>query len=814
MKIYLMHQTHTDIGYTDRQEKITKYHIDYLKQAIVISEKIANGEKDIWKSFVWNNESFWIIDTFLKHESEEWVNRLKLAIQRKHIEVTGNYLNLTELVDYDALKTKMKKVEDFALFTGVKINSAISMDINGWGWGYSDLLYESGVTRFFTSIHNHHGFVPFLKKQTAFYWETPNKNKVLVWNGDVYNQGNVSKLVPNVVADFTKGLFNTKAIIDDERLTYAKKWFDDYIKSLEKEDYSYDFLPILTKGLLVDNAPPNPHIMEAITRFNELFGEQINIELIGINEFFDKLEKMDLDLKTYSGDWTDWWSDGFMSTPRAVSLYKEAQRNYKKILSLKNNGFNFDQELLTSLEENMIMFAEHTWGYFTSVSEPWNKMTVKLESRNCMFAELANKYADQLLDDYKEKTGEMMKSAGRPMRYKIKNPYNYELKKLVKIYINWWEDFIVDEGYKLYDLESNQELDYQEILVDQKSRKEVRTYITLAPYEEKVLEIRKHKTTKREMSIDPLFTRDERYDFKSPYLNNEIYASQFKIESPYFLIEFEKDLGITKLLDKTTNESLLRCDSENSLFTPVYEVSEVQYDYLFAPQAMSEIRKDIGRNRKLFSSIIQSGKLVNSKVIANGPIFSRVQLKYLLKGTIYSVVEITLYKEEPIIDFSYILGKDTVWEPESMYLSIPLTVGEKEELWINKNGTNIRPRIDQLPQTLTKFYTMNNGYSLVTKNKSLNLVSMDAPLLYMGSLKPGEIKLHGDKTLNNTDDQYIWLMNNYWETNFSTSLGGFYQFDFSMNINYKTNNESEAMEELKKLSSTFLVYQVKDYDKV
>jgi len=812
MKIYLMHQTHTDIGYTDRQEKITKYHIDYLKQAIVISEKIDLGLKPEWENFVWNNESFWIIDTFISNVSEDWIERLKQAIKRKHIEVTGNYLNLTELVDYDALKTKMKKVEAFSEFTGEKINTAISMDINGWGWGYSDLFYDSGIKRFFTSIHNHHGFVPFLKKQTAFYWETPNNKKILVWNGDVYNQGNVSKLVPNVIADFQDGIFNTKAIIDDERLTYTKKWFDDYIKSLEKEDYNYDFLPILTKGLLVDNAPPNPHIMEAIKRFNELFGDEISIELTGINEFFDKLENMDLKLETYKGDWTDWWSDGFMSTPRAVSLYKEAQRNYHKILSLKTNGFNFNDDLLNKLEENLIMFAEHTWGYFTSVSEPWNKMTVKLESRNEMFASLANKYSDQLLDDYKEKTGEMMKSAGRPMRYKIKNPYNYKLKKLVKIYINWWEDFIVDEGYKLYDLSTNEELSFQEILVDQKSRKEVRTYITLSPFEEKVLEIRKYQEYQREMSIDPLFTRDERYDFKSPYLDNEIYASQFKIESPYFLIEFEKDKGVTKLLDKKTNESLLREDLVNNLFTPIYEVSEVQYDYLFAPQAMSEIRKDIGRNRKLFSSISESGRLVNSKVIANGPLFSRVQLKYLLKGTIYSVIEITLYKEEPIIDFSYILGKDTVWEPESMYLSLPLTVNNNETLWINKNGTSIRPRIDQLPQTLTKFYTMKNGYSLVSNNKSLNVVSMDAPLLYLGTLKPEEIKLHGDSSLKNTDNQYIWLMNNYWETNFSTSLGGFYQFDFTMNINHKSQKESDAMEELNKLSSDFLVYQVKDND--
>ena len=53
MKVYLLHQTHTDIGYTDRQEKIVKFHVDYLKQAIRISERIASGEKPQWEGFVW-----------------------------------------------------------------------------------------------------------------------------------------------------------------------------------------------------------------------------------------------------------------------------------------------------------------------------------------------------------------------------------------------------------------------------------------------------------------------------------------------------------------------------------------------------------------------------------------------------------------------------------------------------------------------------------------------------------------------------------------------------------------------------------------
>jgi len=447
IKIYLLHQTHTDIGYTNRQEKIVKYHVDYLKQAIVISERIVSGEKPEWEGFVWNNETFWILDMFLKYTDKTWEKRLLDAVNRGHIELTGNYINLTELVDYDVLQKYLNKAKDYSEKNQVKINSAISMDINGWGYGYSQAMYDAGIRRFYTCVHNHHGFVPFFKKHNPFYWETPNKDKILVWNGEVYNHGNVSKLVPHVIDVDVDGVFDTKAIIDLERLEYTKEWLDDYLDSLHAEGYEYNFLPMFTKGILVDNAPPNPHIMEAISKFNELYKEEYEFEMIGINGFFDKVEEMKLDIPTYRGDWNDWWSDGYMSSPKAVSLYREAQRNYHKILSLKDE-FTFDAEKLDQLEYNLMVFSEHTWGYFTSVTEPWNKMTVKLDSRNEMFAYTANKLADELLDDYNQKNGEMMKHVGRPMHYKIKNPFNYQKQELVKCILTGGKNFKLKKGMK------------------------------------------------------------------------------------------------------------------------------------------------------------------------------------------------------------------------------------------------------------------------------------------------------------------------------------------------------------------------------
>jgi len=811
MKIYLMHQTHTDIGYTDRQEKITKYHVDYLKQAITISEAIVAGRKE-WEGFVWTNETNWILERFLEATDKKWHERLFTAIKNGHIQLAGNYLNLTDLVDPDILRKYLKRGKAFADDHDIRLDSAVSMDINGWTWGYAQALIDAGLKNFFTCIHNHHGFVPFEKKHVPFYWETENGDKILVWQGDVYNQGNVSRLMPDVIGETDEaGNHTTRAIITDEQLAYAKKWLDDYIESMRAQGYDYDFMPLMTKGLLVDNAPPNPHIMESLKAFNDKYKDEIELEMVGLNDFFDIIRKKNLKLETHKGDWNDWWSDGFASTPKAVMTYKEAQRNYKKITHLKDAGFAFSEAKLEQLEYNLMMFSEHTWGYFTSVSEPWNKMAQKLDERNQLFAHKASKLSDTLIDDYTEAKGEMAKAAGRPLLYKITNPYPKAKTAPVKLYINWWDDFLIKGGYRLVNAKTKETIPHQQLLVDERKRKEVNAFLSLNAFESVVLEIVPEKKTEPEMPLDPLFTRDTTYDYVSPYLDNTLNATQFFIDTPHMRIEWDKEEGIHSLKDKKTGQNLLREDSECGFFTPVYEVSEIEYTYKFDVPEMSEVRKDYGRNRKLFSTLRDYGRLINVKVLDKGPLIARVQLKYELKGTRHCIVELMTYRDQPRLDVALIIQKDTVWEPENLYLALPFTTQSEETLYLEKSGAVIRPRIDQLPKTQSLFYTTQSGYAINGEKRSIHISMPDTPLLHMGGLDAGLIKIHNG-SLDNTDRQYAWIMNNYWETNFQTNLGGFYRFEYQIAFQDAQKDKQSLLEITRNLQETFLSYQVKNHE--
>ena len=55
----------------------------------------------------------------------------------------------------------------------------------------------------------------------------------------------------------------------------------------------------------------------------------------------------------------------------------------------------------------------------------------------------------------------------------------------------------------------------------------------------------------------------------------------------------------------------------------------------------------------------------------------------------------------------------------------------------------------------------------------------DTPLIQLGSLEHGYRLLNGDEKLEQDPAHlYAWVMNNYWETNFSATLGGFYEFRY------------------------------------
>lgn len=88
------------------------------------------------------------------------------------------------------------------------------------------------------------------------------------------------------------------------------------------------------------------------------------------------------------------------------------------------------------------------------------------------------------------------------------------------------------------------------------------------------------------------------------------------------------------------------------------------------------------------NAVISAGELIASKIVYKGTLFATVELEYKVAGTSYYAVHQTVYANTSRVDVSVRLHKDSLWEPENLYIS--LQFGGKE-LWVEKTGIVMKP---------------------------------------------------------------------------------------------------------------------------
>lgn len=100
------------------------------------------------------------------------------------------------------------------------------------------------------------------------------------------------------------------------------------------------------------------------------------------------------------------------------------------------------------------------------------------------------------------------------------------------------------------------------------------------------------------------------------------------------------------------------------------------------------------------------------------------------------------------------------------------------ERFITKDGSAMRPGIDQLPGTCKEYYISDNGAVFCTAESSYLVGTPDTPLLYQGDMRHHPITLCTNDPADNRRPLYSWIMNNTWETNFKMDLSGFCEFRY------------------------------------
>jgi hypothetical protein len=725
--LHVIHHSHTDIGYTDTQQRIERLHVDFIRQALGILENRPG--------FKWTCETFWAVERFLELASADEREAFDTAVRSGSIGLSASYLNFSELIGDEVLRAVTSRAARYGASIQADVRCAMTADINGYGWGYAQALFDAGTRNLFSCVHTHHGLYPLGRVQIPFWWESETGARLLVWSGEHYHFGNELGLAPGAVSSYlTKDECDADMIFHDP-WGVAEVRIPRYVHELKERGYPYGFAPVMVSGLRNDNAPPSAAILDQIDRWNRAHGTEIRVEMATLEAFFDRLRNEPGEIPVHSGDWPDWWSDGPASFPAAVRIFRQAQRDYTYLLRLRERYG--DREALEEIERDLALFAEHTFSHSDAMSTPWYPMVHAIDAGKLGHAARAMAAVERRTDRLLDGLGASALRCGMPLRYKVINPLPDPVEGVAHLQVGHFEfsELSLDKGFAVEDLPCE---------LEQVPRgADICIPLRLEPGEERLLEITAGGEHPGEERPWPLET------------------DHVRIEAG----------GIW--LDKATRRHLVGSDHPHHAFQPVYDRTPVP-----DRSQICAVRGAMVLNRKGEGVQPVAGKLRSPGTWRSGEVYATARLEYELPGTGFFEVELKAHTHASRVDVNVRMHKLSVWEPENLYLALPFA---GETLWLDKAGARIRPRVDQIPGTLTDYYSIQEGLARTDAEFGIALATPDQHLIQLGSLAPGERLLFGDPRLDaDPGHLYAWLMTNYWETNFGADLGGFHEFRYSV----------------------------------
>ncbi len=370
--LYIVPTVHTDIGYTDLQDRVKVRHannglaaLDMLKQ---------------YPDFKWYSETFWQLNVlFLLHP--ETMDSVFELMREKRWEVSGDYANmLTGLCSSEALNRLTLDSRKLANRGKFELNSVILDDVPSAVGSLPMVLAHSGIKYFIEGANNdrapYAGEVP-----NPFYWEGADGSRVLAEITTKPGYGGAGNLLPDV---------NT-----------ALKRLPQWLERFETNNYPYD--AALINGAYSDNRQIEDWLPKVVQQWNSewaypkmVFAQPEDFYGYILKNFPDKIPV----LKT---DFGDWWSDGAGSTAYETILSRRAEERAvtaEMLHSLASimTGADYPRTNFDALWDHILLYNEHTWGAAGSIHSPHAEQTVKQWEVKGGFAHTSDAESRDLLD--------------------------------------------------------------------------------------------------------------------------------------------------------------------------------------------------------------------------------------------------------------------------------------------------------------------------------------------------------------------------------------------------------------------------------
>ena len=776
-EVYIVHHSHTDVGYTDLQEQIIYNQVNNIRDVIAtIKDGYENNTPA--QDFKWNCETYYCVEQFLKTAKEQEKTDFFELVKKGNIGISATYLNFNDLVDVNMLDHKTAKMQEMFQAKNISIKTAMNADINGISMGARDMLIKNGIEFLFTNMHTHHGMYPLYQNQIPYFWENENKDKILVWSGEHYNLGNALGIVFNKNINFmTESYFGKNT--DSTALEALHNKLSDSIAEYEGSGYPYDFYITSVSGVFSDNAPANLDIITTINAFNQRFGEEEILRMVTLQELYMLIREKVADAPVYRGSMNDWWGNGVGSTPFAVKHYKEGLR-LAHICDRLEKKTNYCNEKLREVgEENALLYAEHTWGHSATITNPYDTMVTNLDVRKTSYASKTHEANAMRKSEQCHLMGDILRYYNTKGKVKAVSLSSQKGVFPVEFYI----ETLSLPAVKVTDTKTGKTVPVQ---ISAHPRGVLISFIAkFEPMEERIFIYEEQAASPHNLYTRTAWVGAERVrDIVNNY-DQESYQLPYRLENEWFCIQYRIGQGVVSFQNKKDGTELLK-EGFEKFFTPIYECTKIR-------NGIYEERRLLGRNIRGLHATQHQGVLQEIRILDHGSIFDRVELIFEMEGTYHNSVIIKMYKQLPRLEFTYRIAKTLSEDIESVYLPLGLNLPDSA-LYIYNGGVAMRPGIDQLPGSNMEYYMTDQGLLYQKGTQGILINSFDTPLIYMGQMQHHPILLCDNKEQNNHRPVYSWIMNNTWETNFKMDLSGFGEFRYALEL-----QESSLKENLQKL---------------
>lgn len=370
--LYIVPTSHTDVGYTDLQERVRERHaqngvteLDFLKE---------------YPFLKWNSETFWQLNAMLELHPDKTDDVFQL-IRDKRWGLSASYANmLTGLCSHEALNRYTMDTHNLARRGGFELTSLILDDVPAAVSSLALVMGNSGVKYFIEGANRdrapYAGEIP----RQPFYWESVDGSRVLSYITASPSYAAAMNLIPST----------------NEAMKRLPRF-------LERFETNYPFDAVLLNGAYSDNNAVKPWLPKVIEQWNAEWAYPKMIAALP-EDFFGYIEKnFSNDIPVLKTDFGGWWEDGAGSSALETVLDRRAEERVVSAEMLHSlasvlHGADYPKTNFDDCWHNILLYDEHTWGAAGSISQPDSEQTVKQWEVKAAFAHNADVQSRALLD--------------------------------------------------------------------------------------------------------------------------------------------------------------------------------------------------------------------------------------------------------------------------------------------------------------------------------------------------------------------------------------------------------------------------------